>query len=140
MVLVPLSTLGNWMNEFDRFCPSIRTIRLHGTKEEREVILKKLRRGSKQEWDVLITTYEMAMIEKGTLNRVKWEYEKEAGMRARYLVMDEAHRVKNENSKLSLILRQFSFENRLLLTGTPLQVRLDEMIEIRRTYTSYGHC
>lgn len=73
MVLVPLSTLGNWMNEFDRFCPSIRTIRLHGTKEEREVILKKLRRGSKQEWDVLITTYEMAMIEKGTLNRVKWE-------------------------------------------------------------------
>ena len=73
MILVPLSTLGNWMNEFDRFCPSIRTIRLHGTKEEREVILKKLRRGSKQEWDVLITTYEMAMIEKGTLNRVKWE-------------------------------------------------------------------
>ena len=73
MVLVPLSTLGNWMNEFDRFCPSIRTIRLHGTKEEREVILKKLRRGSKQEWDVLITAYEMAMIEKGTLNRVKWE-------------------------------------------------------------------
>lgn len=61
-------------------------------------------------------------------------------MRARYLVMDEAHRVKNENSKLSLILRQFSFENRLLLTGTPLQVRLDERIEIRRTYTSYGHC
>lgn len=40
----------------------------------------------------------------------------------RYLVMDEAHRVKNENSKLSTILRQFSFENRLLLTGTPLQV------------------
>ena len=61
-------------------------------------------------------------------------------MRARYLVMDEAHRVKNENSKLSLILRQFSFENRLLLTGTPLQVRLDERIEIRRIYTSYGHC
>jgi len=40
----------------------------------------------------------------------------------RYLVMDEAHRVKNENSKLSTVLRQFSFENRLLLTGTPLQV------------------
>ena len=34
-MLVPLSTLGNWMNEFDRFCPSIRTFRLHGTKEAR---------------------------------------------------------------------------------------------------------
>ena len=52
-MLVPLSTLGNWMNEFDRFCPSIRTFRLHGTKEERELMLKKLRRGSNQEWDVL---------------------------------------------------------------------------------------
>ena len=36
--------------------------------------------------------------------------------------MDEAHRVKNENAKLSVVLRQFSFESRLLLTGTPLQV------------------
>ena len=50
-------------------------------------------------------------------------------MSDRYLVMDEAHRVKNENSKLSMILRQFSFENRLLLTGTPLQVRMDGSIE-----------
>ena len=72
-MLVTLSTLGNWMNELDRFCHSIRTFRLHGTKEERELMLKKLRRGSNQEWDVLITTYEMAMIEKGTLSRVKWE-------------------------------------------------------------------
>lgn len=64
-MLVPLSTLGNWMNEFDRFCPSIRTFRLHGTKEERELMLKKLRRGSNQEWDVLITTYEMARSRKG---------------------------------------------------------------------------
>lgn len=61
-------------------------------------------------------------------------------MSDRYLVMDEAHRVKNENSKLSLILRQFSFENRLLLTGTPLQVRMDGSVETRRIFTSYGLC
>ena len=73
LILVPLSTLGNWMSEFDRFCPSIRTFRLHGSKEERELMLKKIRRGSDREWDVLITTYEMAIIEMGTLGRVKWE-------------------------------------------------------------------
>ena len=61
-------------------------------------------------------------------------------MRGRYLVMDEAHRVKNENSKLSMVLRQFSFENRLLLTGTPLQVRVDNRVENRRIFMSYGHC
>ena len=60
-------------------------------------------------------------------------------MSDRYLVMDEAHRVKNENSKLSMILRQFSFENRLLLTGTPLQVRMDGSIETR-IFTSCGLC
>ena len=61
-------------------------------------------------------------------------------MRGRYLVMDEAHRVKNENSKLSTVLRQFSFENRLLLTSTPLQVRVDNRVENRRIFMSYGHC
>ena len=61
-------------------------------------------------------------------------------MSDRYLVMDEAHRVKNENSKLSMILRQFSFENRLLLTGTPLQVRMDGSIETRIIFTSCGLC
>lgn len=66
----------------------------------------------------------------------------------RYLVMDEAHRVKNENSKLSTVLRQFSFENRLLLTGTPLQVCfpsfqiIDEISILlihRKTSMSCGH-
>lgn len=40
----------------------------------------------------------------------------------RYLIIDEAHRIKNEDSKLSTTLRKFDVENRLLLTGTPLQV------------------
>ena len=40
----------------------------------------------------------------------------------RYLIIDEAHRIKNEDSKLSITLRKFDVENRLLLTGTPLQV------------------
>ena len=47
---------------------------------------------------------------------------KRGEVECRFLVMDEAHRVKNENAKLSVVLRQFSFESRLLLTGTPLQV------------------
>ena len=35
LVIVPKSTLSNWMNEIQRWCPSLRSIRLHGTKTER---------------------------------------------------------------------------------------------------------
>lgn len=66
----------------------------------------------RKSWDVLLTTYEMILAEKSALKRYDW----------RYLVVDEAHRLKNENNKISTILRTFRSDNRLLLTGTPLQV------------------
>lgn len=43
------------------------------------------------------------------------------------MVIDEAHRIKNEKSKLSEIVREFRTANRLLLTGTPLQNNLHEL-------------
>lgn len=52
------------------------------------------------------------MIDKNDLGKLKWEY----------LILDEGHRIKNKNSKLSTILRQYATKHRLLLTGTPLQV------------------
>jgi SNF2 family DNA or RNA helicase len=45
----------------------------------------------------------------------------------RYMVIDEAHRIKNEKSKLSEIVREFKTSNRLLITGTPLQNNLHEL-------------
>ena len=54
--------------------------------------------------------------------------------------MDEAHRVKNENAKLSVVLRQFSFKSRLLLTGTPLQVGVVWESDRRTTPRSCGRC
>lgn len=53
-------------------------------------------------WDCLVTSYEMCMREKATLRKFVWEY----------IVIDEAHRIKNENSKLSLVLRELESRNR----------------------------
>lgn len=53
------------------------------------------------------------MHDKSDLGKVSWEY----------LILDEGHRIKNKTSKLSITLRQYSSKHRLLLTGTPLQVR-----------------
>lgn len=68
-------------------------------------------------YDVMITSYDIALREKSFLSRQKWAY----------LVIDEAHRIKNENSKLSEIVRNFFARYRLLLTGTPLQNNLHEL-------------
>lgn len=69
------------------------------------------------EWDVCVTSYEMCIKEKSVFKKFNW----------RYMVIDEAHRIKNEKSKLSEILREFKTTNRLLLTGTPLQNNLHEL-------------
>ena len=69
------------------------------------------------EWNVIVTSYEMVLREKATFKKFNW----------RYLVIDEAHRIKNEKSKLSEIVREFRTTNRLLLTGTPLQNNLHEL-------------
>ncbi|XP_019509459.1 PREDICTED: probable global transcription activator SNF2L1 [Hipposideros armiger] len=115
MVLVPKSTLHNWMNEFKRWVPSLRVICFIGDKDARAAFIRdEMMPG---EWDVCVTSYEMIIKEKSVFKKFHW----------RYLVIDEAHRIKNEKSKLSEIVREFKSTNRLLLTGTPLQNNLHEL-------------
>ncbi|CAL4075902.1 unnamed protein product, partial [Meganyctiphanes norvegica] len=115
IVIVPLSTLRNWENEFEKWCPSLRTIALIGDKDTRAKFVQKVLRPGK--WDVCITSYEMIVREKAPLKKIKWKY----------MVIDEAHRIKNEKSLLSRVIRTFKTTNRLLLTGTPLQNNLHEL-------------
>jgi SNF2-related domain len=121
MVIVPKSVVGNWMREFKRWCPVIRAVRMGGTKEERVIFekehLPKDPTTGKYNWDVLVTSYEGLLREKGKLGKIMW----------RYLIIDEAHRIKNENSSLSRAVRVMNTEHRLLITGTPLQNNLREL-------------
>lgn len=115
LVIVPKSTLNNWRNEFLRWCPTLRAVILIGDKDARaELIRDTIMPGH---WDVLISSYEMVLKEKAVFKKFNW----------RYLIIDEAHRIKNEKSKLSEIVREFKSTNRLLLTGTPLQNNLHEL-------------
>eukprot|EP00935_MAST-01C_sp_MAST-1C-sp1_P001291 g1291.t1 len=121
IVIVPKSTLSNWMKEIGRWCPSLRPVRLHGTKEERaELLATVLQPGRSKEnmqFDICLTTYEIAIKEKSTLAKHAWQY----------LVIDEAHRIKNEASLFSGVVRTFNCRHRLLITGTPLQNNLHEL-------------
>jgi SWI/SNF-related matrix-associated actin-dependent regulator of chromatin subfamily A member 5 len=121
LVLAPKSTLANWERECARFCPSLTTAVLIGTPEERAAIIEaRLRPGTARgarRWDLLIASYEMASIEALALRRLPFYY----------LVVDEAHRLKNEGSLLACVVRDFTSAHRLLLTGTPLQNDLHEL-------------
>merc|ERR1719189_942472 len=115
MVLVPKSTLANWMNEFKKWCPTLRAVCLIGDQETRNAFIRDVMMPGG--WDVLVTSYEMILREKSVFKKFTWKY----------MVIDEAHRIKNEESKLSMVIREIKTTNRLLLTGTPLQNNLHEL-------------
>ncbi|XP_061374318.1 ISWI chromatin-remodeling complex ATPase CHR11 isoform X2 [Gastrolobium bilobum] len=115
MVVAPKSTLGNWMNEIRRFCPILRAVKFLGNPDERRHIREELLVAGK--FDVCVTSFEMAIKEKTALRRFSW----------RYIIIDEAHRIKNENSLLSKTMRLYNTNYRLLITGTPLQNNLHEL-------------
>ncbi|EDW10551.2 uncharacterized protein Dmoj_GI18484 [Drosophila mojavensis] len=117
LVVAPKSTLANWMNEFEHWCPSLKVICFIGDKKTRKTIKAKMPKNEKVKWDVCVTSYDMCLRERSFLKSFSWQY----------LVIDEGHRIKNENALISGKVREFHSTNRLLLTGTPLQNNLHEL-------------
>ena len=115
LITVPKSTLDNWCREFKRWTPEVNVLVLQGAKEERQNLIAE--RLVDEKFDVCITSYEMILREKSHLKKFAWEY----------IIIDEAHRIKNEESSLSQVIRLFNSRNRLLITGTPLQNNLHEL-------------
>jgi len=110
------------MNEIGRWAPTLKAIRFHGDKESRGNMIQEqlepaANRDEDRDWHVCVTTYELCNIEKSILGKFAWNY----------LIIDEAHRLKNEASAFSKTVRQFETGHRLLLTGTPLQNSLHEL-------------
>jgi SWI/SNF-related matrix-associated actin-dependent regulator of chromatin subfamily A member 5 len=158
LVCVPKSTLSNWMNELGRWCPSLRVLKFHGAREEREYMVDNLltlaaaahdgkrpnkpqimndsgelvddNRDNPRTWDVCVTTYEMANTERKVLQRFAWQY----------LVIDEAHRLKNDASLFSKTVRSFNTANRLLLTGVRSLPYSSNTLSIIAFSLAYNSC
>lgn len=130
LVLVPLSTLPNWMSEFALWAPELNVVDYHGSSKARTIIRQYEWHASNQngsnkkttsyKFNVLLTTYEMVLADLSNLRGIPWEV----------LVVDEGHRLKNSSSKLFGSLNTFSFQHRVLLTGTPLQNNIGEMYNL----------
>ncbi|KAG9316574.1 hypothetical protein JVU11DRAFT_2627 [Chiua virens] len=129
LVIVPSSTLENWCREFARFAPSISIQTYYAGKEERPTLRQTLLdtqcRHSKNEngWEVLITTYNLAQgddKDRRFFRRIEWDC----------IVFDEGHVLKNFQSQRYQALLKFDARWRLLLTGTPLQNNLQELVSL----------
>merc|ERR1719447_2138645 len=115
LVIVPLSTLSNWMLEFQKWAPTLTTLSYKGSPNQRRAVAGQIRSGR---FNVLVTTYEYIIREKAILCKLRWKY----------MVIDEGHRMKNHNNKLTVTINQFyTTSHRILLTGTPLQNKLPEL-------------
>ena len=91
----------------------------HGAQQERRKLVRKIhgRQGSLKIHPVVITSFEIAMRDRNALQSCFWKY----------LIVDEGHRIKNMNCRLIRELKRFNADNKLLLTGTPLQNNLAEL-------------
>ncbi|OZJ01737.1 hypothetical protein BZG36_05117 [Bifiguratus adelaidae] len=116
LIIVPLSTLTNWTLEFERWAPSVRKVVYKGMPAHRKALQQtEIKHGNFQ---VLLTTYEYIIKDRPALSKVKWMH----------MIIDEGHRMKNAQSKLTNVLTQYySTRYRLILTGTPLQNNLTEL-------------
>ncbi|OQE35141.1 hypothetical protein PENCOP_c014G03154 [Penicillium coprophilum] len=115
LVVVPTSVMLNWEMEFKKWCPGFKIMTYYGNQEER----KQKRRGWTDDnaWNVLITSYQLVLQDQMSLKRKDWHY----------MILDEAHNIKNFRSQRWQALLTFKSRARLLLTGTPLQNNLTEL-------------
>ncbi|EAN80025.1 SNF2 DNA repair protein, putative [Trypanosoma brucei brucei TREU927] len=115
LIVVPTTVVLNWKAEFQRWCPGLQVIVYMGSKKERH----RVRQGWMQEdaFNICITSYNQVVKDRVVFRRRPWGF----------LVLDEAHQVKNFMSKKWQSLFDLQVEYRLLLTGTPLQNSIMEL-------------
>ncbi|KDN44935.1 hypothetical protein K437DRAFT_208624, partial [Tilletiaria anomala UBC 951] len=131
LIVAPLSTIDNWVLEFERFAPDIPVGLYYGTTDERKDIRQsrlrmptsssaihdQKRQEEEDAFPVVVTTYEIVIRDRSLLANIPWKY----------IVVDEGHRLKNMNCRLIRELKQYRSANRLILTGTPLHNNLAEL-------------
>ncbi|KAG6315569.1 swr1 complex component [Claviceps purpurea] len=115
LVVVPTSVMLNWEMEFKKWCPGFKILAYYGSQEER----KRKRQGWNNDdiWNVCITSYQLVLQDQQVFKRRRWHF----------MVLDEAHNIKNFKSQRWQTLLGFNTRARLLLTGTPLQNNLTEL-------------
>ena len=113
LLIIPASLIGNWVNEIDRFAPSLKYYVLHPSENNAAAMEEKELTGR---YDVFITTYGM-LPRYGWLKEVTWNT----------LVLDEAQAIKNPGTKQTKAVKQIKAAYKIAMTGTPIENRLSDL-------------
>jgi hypothetical protein len=108
LVVCPTSVLGNWQRELRRFAPSLRVIRHHGLAREVDAV---------GDADLVLTTYGLLARDQDELAAVDWDV----------IALDEAQAIKNPDSQRARAARRLPALQRIALSGTPVENRLDDL-------------
>ncbi|XP_018007087.1 chromodomain-helicase-DNA-binding protein 1 isoform X2 [Hyalella azteca] len=119
LLVLPLSTINAWEREFALWAPDMNVISYIGDRDSRKIIrdYEWAFSSKRLKFNVVLTTYEILLRDKDELKECMWSV----------MAIDEAHRLKNEESQLYMALKEFKTNHRLLITGTPLQNSLKEL-------------
>ncbi|KAJ6806009.1 ATP-dependent helicase BRM isoform X1 [Iris pallida] len=115
LIIVPNAVLVNWKSELLSWLPSVKCIFYVGAKDQRSKLFS--HEVVSVKFNVLVTTYEFVMYDRSKLSKINWKY----------IIIDEAQRMKDRESVLARDLDRYRCQRRLLLTGTPLQNDLKEL-------------
>lgn len=116
LIVCPMSVVGNWQREVERFAPGLRVMVHHGT--ERLSGRAFARNASRH--DVVISTYALVHRDRESLAATRWHR----------IALDEAQNIKNSAAKQAQAVRSLQANRRVALTGTPVENRLSELWSI----------
>lgn len=115
LIVVPTSVILNWEMEFKKFLPGFKVLSYYGSVEERAQ--KRKGWSNPDIWNVVITSYQLILKDLPAIRVPEWHY----------MILDEAHNIKNFNSQRYQAMIRLKTHARLLLTGTPLQNSIIEL-------------
>ncbi|KAL8658381.1 MAG: hypothetical protein Q9226_001057, partial [Calogaya cf. arnoldii] len=121
LIIVPGSTIENWLREFSIFCPKLSVVPYYAGQAERAEIRYQIEQNL-ENINVIVTTY--------TVAKAKDDCKFLRRLPLQVCVYDEGHQLKNRKSKVYEQLTRFKSSFRLLLTGTPLQNNLSELVSL----------
>uniref|UniRef100_A0A8C9V699 DNA helicase n=1 Tax=Scleropages formosus TaxID=113540 RepID=A0A8C9V699_SCLFO len=122
LVTVPSSTLDNWVRELNLWCPSLKVLIYYGSVEDRRYLRHNIL-NKRVDFNIIVSTYNLTIgndSDRSLFRKLKLQY----------AVFDEGHMLKNMNSLRYRHLMAINARYRLLLTGTPLQNNLLELMSL----------
>lgn len=115
IIVCPTTLMLNWVGEIEKFAPSLKTLTVMGSQEERRELIAR-----SGEYDVIITSYDL----------IRRDGELYKDMTFDYAIADEAQFIKNPETKNAVAVKRINAKRRFALTGTPVENNLGELWSI----------